>query len=174
MYQSLKDFAILRSLNLSKSSKFCNFRKNSQNFVIAAVFPQIWGLDASRDVITMRIQSKKGCFSVLKNGTNSLSFSSCLIYKSYIRQTNRKRNESTLLVWAQTVYLLGPEPRDALDHATPLYTALGDTVKKVESITSLPNLVRSFQIQYQNKRHWCENQEKQCSINTNLHRSPWI
>ncbi len=43
---------------------------------------------------------------------------------------------------AQTVYLLGPEPRAALDHATPLYTALGDTVKKVvefttESITSV-------------------------------------
>ncbi len=40
----------------------------------------------------------------------------------------------------------------ALDHATPLYTALGDTVKKAveftaESITSLSNLVRSFQIQ---------------------------
>ncbi len=30
---------------------------------------------------------------------------------------------------AQTVYLLGPEPRAALDHVTPLYTALGDTVK---------------------------------------------
>ncbi len=42
----------------------------------------------------------------------------------------------------QTVYLLGPAPRAALDHATPLYTALGDTVKKVveftaESITSV-------------------------------------
>ncbi len=50
---------------------------------------------------------------------------------------------------AQTVYLLGPEPRAALDHATPLYTALGDTVKKVAftSITSLSNLVRSIQIQ---------------------------
>ncbi len=47
---------------------------------------------------------------------------------------------------AQTVYLLGPELRAALDHTTPLYTALGDTVKKVaefatESITSLSNLV---------------------------------
>ncbi len=30
---------------------------------------------------------------------------------------------------AQTIYLLGPEPRAALAHATPLYTALGDTVK---------------------------------------------
>ncbi len=43
---------------------------------------------------------------------------------------------------AQTVYLLGTEPRAALDHATPLYTALGDTVKKVvefsaESITTV-------------------------------------
>ncbi len=49
---------------------------------------------------------------------------------------------------AQTVYLLGPEPWAALDHATLLYTALGDTVKKVESITSLSNLVRSIQIQH--------------------------
>ncbi len=58
---------------------------------------------------------------------------------------------ATLLGYAvQTVYLLGPE-RAALDHATSLCTALGDTVKKVveftaESITSLSNLVRSIQI----------------------------
>ncbi len=43
---------------------------------------------------------------------------------------------------AQTIYLLGPEPWAALDHATPLNTALGDTVKKVveftaESLTSV-------------------------------------
>ncbi len=49
---------------------------------------------------------------------------------------------------AQTVYLLVPEPRAALDHATPLYTALGDTVNKVDSITSLSNLVRSIQIRH--------------------------
>ncbi len=54
---------------------------------------------------------------------------------------------------AQTIYLLGQEPRAALDHATPLYTALGDTVKKVveftvESITSLSNVVRSIQIRH--------------------------
>ncbi len=53
----------------------------------------------------------------------------------------------------QTVYLLGPAPRAALDHATPLYTALGDTVKKVvelaaESITFLSDLVRSIQIRH--------------------------
>ncbi len=68
---------------------------------------------------------------------NSFAFSSCPIYKSYIGQTNRKRNKSALLVWAILVYLLGPEPRAALDHATPLYTALGDTVNKEESITSV-------------------------------------
>ncbi len=50
--------------------------------------------------------------------------------------------KSALLKNAQTVYLLGPEPRAALDHATPLYTELGDTLKKVveftaESITSV-------------------------------------
>ncbi len=50
---------------------------------------------------------------------------------------------------AQTVYLLGPEPQAALDHATLLYTELGDTVKKVveftaESITYLSNLERSI------------------------------
>ncbi len=54
---------------------------------------------------------------------------------------------------AQTVSQLGPEPRAALDHATALYTALGDTVKKVvkftaESITSLSNLVISIQIRH--------------------------
>ncbi len=52
-----------------------------------------------------------------------------------------ERIRATLLGYAvQTVYLLGPE-RAALDHATSLCTALGDTVKKVveftaESITS--------------------------------------
>ncbi len=38
----------------------------------------------------------------------------------------------------QTAYLLVPEPRAALDHVTPLYTALGDTVKKaVEFVAEL-------------------------------------
>ncbi len=73
-----------------------------------------------------------------------------------IGQTNRKwkKIRATCLGYtAQTIYLLGPEPRAALDHMTPLYTALGDTVKKVveftaESITSLSNLVRNIQIQH--------------------------
>ncbi len=59
---------------------------------------------------------------------------------------------TSLIYTAQTIYLLGPEPRAALDHTTPLYTALGDTVNKVvefttESLTSQSNLVRSIQIQ---------------------------
>ncbi len=89
MYQSLKDFAILRSLNLSKSSKFCNFRKSSQNFVIAAVFPQFWGLDASRDVIVTRIHSKKGCFSVWKMERTALRSH----HAWFTRATSDKRTE---------------------------------------------------------------------------------
>ncbi len=92
----------------------------------------------------MRIQSKKGCFSVVS-----------MPDLQELHRTNEPKAEqiraTRLGYTAQTIYLLGPEPRAALDHATPLYTALGDTVKKVveftaESITSLSNLVRSIQI----------------------------
>ncbi len=74
-----------------------------------------------------------------------------------LHRTNEPKAEqicaTCLGYMAQTIYLLGPEPWAALDHATPLYTALGDTVKKVviftvESITSLSNLVRSIQIRH--------------------------
>ncbi len=51
---------ILRSLNLSQN------QANSAIFQIAADFTQILRLDTSCDVIAMRIQSKKGCFSVPK------------------------------------------------------------------------------------------------------------
>ncbi len=43
---------------------------------------------------------KERLFLSSKNGMNSFAFSSCPIYKSYIGQTNRKRNKSALLVWA--------------------------------------------------------------------------
>ncbi len=46
---------------------------------------------------------KERLFLSLKNGMNSLAFSSWPIYKSYIGQTNRKQNVSALLVSAQTV-----------------------------------------------------------------------
>ncbi len=69
-----------------------------------------------------------------------------------LHRTNEPKAERIHTTRLQTVYLLGPEPRAALDHATTLYTALGDTVNKAveltaASITSLSNLVRSIQIQ---------------------------
>ncbi len=70
MYQSLKDLAILRSLNLSKSSKFCNFRKSSQNFVIAAVL----GLRRVPWCHRNAHSVKERLLLSLKNGTNSLTF----------------------------------------------------------------------------------------------------
>ncbi len=113
-------------------------------------FPQILGLDAARDVIATRIQSKKGCFSVEKQNEQP-----CVLIMPDLQElhwTNEPKAERILATRfgyvAQTVYLLGPEPRAALDHATPLYTALGDTVKKAVSITSLSNLVRSIQIRH--------------------------
>ncbi len=51
---------------ITKSSKLCNFLKRLHIFRIAAYFSQILGLDTYRDIITMRIQSKKGYFSVTK------------------------------------------------------------------------------------------------------------
>ncbi len=50
-----------------------------------------------------------------------------------LHRTNEPKAEqicaSRLGYMAQTIYLLGPEPQAALDHVTPVYTALGDTVK---------------------------------------------
>ncbi len=57
-------------------------------------FPHILGLDASCDVITTRIQSK------VVSQFEKWNEQPCPIYKSYIGQTNRKRNESVLLVWS--------------------------------------------------------------------------
>ncbi len=55
-------------------------------------------------------------------------FSSCLIYKSYIRQTNQKRNESALLVWAtdrlsaRTGAVGCSRSRDTVIHSTGRYS----------------------------------------------------
>ncbi len=128
---------------------FCDrwiYRKIKQTPLFSKL-PQILRLDASCDVIAMRIQSKKG-FSVPKMEWTALRSH----HARFTRATSDKRTESgsnpRYSFGLQTVYLLGPEPRAALDHATPLYTALGDTVKKVDSITSLSNLVRSIQIRH--------------------------
>ncbi len=81
---------------IAKSSKLCNFRKSSHIFVIVADF----GLRRVPWRHRNAHSVKERLFLSLKNGMNSLAFSSCPIYKSYTGQTNRKRNESALLVWA--------------------------------------------------------------------------
>ncbi len=133
----------LFSERLTVSPGFCDrwiYRKIKQTPILR--------LDASCDVIAMRIQSKKGCFSVPKMEWTALRSH----HARFTRATSDKRTESgtnpRYSFGLQTVYLLGPEPRAALDHATPLYTALGDTVNKVDSITSLSNLVRSIKIRH--------------------------
>ncbi len=140
----------LFSERLTVSPGFCDrsiYRKIKQSPLFSKL-PQILRLDASCDVIAMRIQSKKGCFSFPKMEWTALRSH----HARFTRATSDKRTESgtnpRYSFGLQTVYLLGLEPWAALDHATPLYTALGDTVNKVDSITSLSNLVRSIQIRH--------------------------
>ncbi len=87
VWQSLQDSAIL---NLSQN------HANSAIFQIAADFALRRVLWRHRNVHSV----KERLFLSSKNGMNSFAFSSCTIYKSYIGQTNRKRNKSALLVWA--------------------------------------------------------------------------
>ncbi len=114
---------------IAKSRKLRNFRMSSQVCIITVNFPQILNLDAPRDVTPPLIQSKKVCFSVWKIEWTALNSQHD---KSYIdlqelHWTNEPKAErihaARLVYTAQTVYLLVPEPRDDLDHATPLYTA---------------------------------------------------
>ncbi len=81
---------ILRSLNISQN------QANSAIFQIAADFALRRVLWRHRNAHSV----KERLFLSSKNGMNSFAFSSCPIYKSYIGQTNRKRNKSALLVWA--------------------------------------------------------------------------
>ncbi len=129
----------------------------------------------------------RGCCSTLSTTT------SC--GNGYIGQTNRKRNESALLIWAtrRRPFICSGWSRGLLSIMRHRYlcTAPGDTVKKVveffaESIKSLSNLVRSIQIRRrillklqisEQSIHFpfgTWKPEKHCSINTNLHHSPWI
>ncbi len=80
----------MRSLNISQN------QANSAIFQIAADFALRRVLWRHRNAHSV----KERLFLSSTNGMNSFAFSSCPIYKSYIGQTNRKRNESTLLVWA--------------------------------------------------------------------------
>ncbi len=87
VWQSLQDSAIAEFI--AKSS-------NSAIFQIAADFALRRVLWRHRNAHSV----KERLFLSSKNGMNSFAFSSCPIYKSYIGQTNRKLNESALLVWA--------------------------------------------------------------------------
>ncbi len=109
-----------------------------------------YNLEKYRDI---HFWSYRPALSVCTMELNSLRSQ----HDRFTRATSDKRTKSgtnpRYSFGLQTVYLLGPEPWAALDPATPLYTALGDTVKKVdeftaESITSLSNLVRSIQIDF--------------------------
>ncbi len=106
---------------IAKSSKLRNFRKGSQIFIIAADF-------GFRRVPWRHCNThcQRKVVSQFEKWNEQLAFSACPIYKSYIGWTNPCYSFEL-----QTVYLLGPEPRAALHHATSLHTALGDTVKKV-------------------------------------------
>ncbi len=140
----------LFSERLTVPPGFCDrwiYRKIKQTPLFSKL-PQILRLDASCDVIAMRIQSKKGCFSVSKMEWTALRSHHARFTRAALDKRTESGTNPRYSFGLQTVYLLGPEPRAALDHATPLYTALGDTVNKVESITSLSDLVRSLQIRH--------------------------
>ncbi len=81
---------------IAKSSKRCNFCKSSQIFIFAADF----GLRRVPWRHRKVHSAKERLFISIKNLINILAFSSCPIYKSYIGLTDRKWNESMLLVWS--------------------------------------------------------------------------
>ncbi len=114
----------LFSERLTVTPGFCDrwiYRKIKQTPLFFKL-PQILRLDASCDVIAMRIQSKKGCFSVPKMEWTALRS----LHTRFTRATSDKRTESgtnpCYSFGLQTVYLLGLEPRAALDHARHRYT----------------------------------------------------
>ncbi len=133
---------ILRSLNLSQN------HANSAIFQIAADFALRRVLWRHRNAHSV----KERLFLSSKNGMNSFAFSSCTIYKSYIGQTNRKRNKSALLVWAtdrlsaRTGAAGCSRSRDTVIHSAGRYSEVVEFT--AESITSLSNLVRSIQIRH--------------------------
>ncbi len=82
----------LFSERLTVSPGFCDcwiYRKIKQTPLFSKL-PQILRLDASCDVIAMRIQSKKGCFSVPKMEWTALRS----LHARFTRATSDKRTES--------------------------------------------------------------------------------
>ncbi len=136
VWQSLQDSAI------------AEYIENSAIFQIAADFALRRVLWRHRNAHSV----KERLFLSSKNGMNSFAFSSCPIYKSYIGQTNRKRNKSALLVWAtdrlsaRTGAAGCSRSRDTVIHGAGRYSEVVEFT--AESITSLSNLVRSIQIRH--------------------------
>ncbi len=166
---------------ITKSSKLCNFRKSSHFFVIGANCPQILGLDVSRDVIATRIQSKKGCFSVWKNWMKSLAFSSCGFARATLdKQTERGTNPRSSFglcgadcLSARAGAVGYSRSHDTVIHSAGRYSEESSRIHhRINNICKI--LWEAFKFWYQNKRHWCGNQEKHCLINTNLPNWPWI
>ncbi len=92
---SFSESALFRE-RLTVPPGFCDrwiYRKIKQTGRFSSFFSVLWRHRNAHSV-------KERLFLSSKNGMNSFAFSSCPIYKSYIGQTNRKRNESALLVWA--------------------------------------------------------------------------
>ncbi len=91
--QSLQDFAISAIAEfIAKIKQTPQFSQELTNIL------HILGLGTSHHHNVHPV--KERLFLSLKNGMDSLAFSLCPIYKSYIGQTNRKQTESTLLIWA--------------------------------------------------------------------------
>ncbi len=115
VWQSLQDSVIAEYI--AKSA-------NSAIFQIAADFALRRVLWRHRNAHSV----KERLFISSKNGMNSFAFSSCPIYKSYIGQTNRKRNKSALLVWAtdrlsaRTGAAGCSRSRDTVIHSTGRYS----------------------------------------------------
>ncbi len=100
----------LFSERLTVTPGFCDrwiYRKIKQSPLFSKL-PQILHLDASFDVIAMRFQSKKGCFSVQKMEWTALRS----LHARFTRAASDKRTESgtnpRYSFGLQTVYLLGP------------------------------------------------------------------
>ncbi len=161
---------ILRLLNLSQNqanfsqelTNFCNCRKVSADFGLRRV---PW---RHRNVHSV----KERLFLSLKkwNEQPCVLFTSDLQELSYIGQPNWTRNKSALLVWATDRL---SAQAGAADCSRSCDTVIHSAGRYSEESSRIHRRIL-LKLRYQKKHHWCGNQEKHCSINTNLHHSPWI
>ncbi len=161
---------------MAKSCKLRNFCKHSHIFIITADF----GL---RRILWRHCNAhlvKESCFSVPKMEWTALRSLHARFTRSTSDKQTKSGNKSALLVWAtwRRPFICLDRSRGLLSitrhHYTQRWEIQWSSRIHRESITSLSNLVRSYSYRYQSKCHWCGNQEKKCSINTNIYHSPWI